>query len=98
MMMLKSAISYPMHDICKEKFSCFEKCGWAKAMSESKASYKQEVMIEKPGLSSTHSPSPTPVEETSDDDFAMNMDQWNGEFQRKKAKVSWSEPCQHLSN
>ena len=71
------------YDAFKEKYRSVD----AKAMRKSKAAYKQEVLIEKPRLSSTHSPSPTPVE-TCDDDFAMNAVQWYEGLQRKKAKVS----------
>ena len=76
------------YDTYKEKVSNLKKCGWAKAMRESKASYKQEVMIDKPGLSSRHSPSPTLVQETSDNEFTMEVAQWNSEVQKKKVKLS----------
>lgn len=85
-MMLKSALKHPMTP-SRRSLAALRSVDGVRLWEKAKL-LKQEVMIEKPGLSSTHSPSPTPVEEASDDDFAMNMVQWNAEFQRKKVKVS----------
>ena len=43
------------------KFKDIE-CGWAKALEESKASYKRKMLIEKPGKPlSKQSPAPSPT-------------------------------------
>ena len=70
-------------------YSHLEKCGWAQAMSESNASYKQEIKIEKPGPSSTHSPNPAaPVEEKEISDGAADVFDWVRNFPPKKLKLS----------
>ena len=75
-----------MYDRHKESYSSCKKCGWAKAMRDSNAAYKQEVLIEKPGLSSTHSLSPTPVE--ASDVTAKILESFQ-EVQMKRAKLSF---------
>lgn len=69
-------------------YSGFEKCGWADAMSESKGIYKREVLIEKPGKSLKHSPSPTPPMETSDDDTTRNFHAFSAECDRRMGMMS----------
>ena len=75
-----------IYDDHKELYSSCKKCGWAKAMRDSNAAYKQEVLIEKSGLSSTHSPSPTPVETS---DLAGKVLESCERIQRKRAKLSF---------
>ena len=74
-------------DAFQTKFSRCEKCGWAKAVTESNASYKREMLIEQPGLSSPYSPSPTPEEETSDAELA-EVAKFQLAYQRKKLRLS----------
>ena len=67
-------------------YTPFEKCGWAKALMESNASYKRELLIEKPGTTSERSPSPITHATDKDDSAQKAEDILRQHF--KKRKVS----------
>ena len=65
----------------------FTKCGWANAVKDANASYKQELLVEKPGKTKQRSPSPELCEESSDDECMTVLSTLNN-FNNKKVKLA----------
>ena len=65
-----------------------KKCGWANAIKAAKASYKKEILVEKPGGKNVHSPSPEVCEEGSDNEEQKSLTSFLKQYQIKKAKLS----------
>ena len=57
-------------------------------VKDNNASYKQEILIEKPGQTSSGSPSPTLQEEVDDDQGIVEMEAYFLEFHRKMEQMA----------
>ena len=67
-------------------FKTLTKCGWTNALESSKAVYKSEIMVEKPGqVEERKSPSP-PVNEQASDEIIQEMMSNSKSFKRRKVE------------
>ena len=74
------------------KFRNFGVCGWAQAVKDNNASYKQEILIEKPQQTSNRYPSPILQEEVNDDQGVVEMEAFNLQVQRQIEEMTISDP------